>query len=85
MGVSVVYLAQPDGGWDPAPMKYFLSPVPIDPDSQREAYIEEEIPGVHSTRAKDHPHHLFKRHPSSLLTNSLLGHSFNSIPPVFIY
>ena len=37
LGVSVIFLAQPDAGWDPAPKKYFLNPVPIDPDSQREA------------------------------------------------
>lgn len=65
-------------------MKYFLNPVPIDPDSQREASIG-EIYGVLSPRAKDPYHHLLKLHSSSFLTNSLLGHSFKNIPPVFIY
>ena len=52
LGVSVIFLAHPDAGWDPAPVKYFLNPVPVDPDSQREAQIG-EICGVHSPLAKD--------------------------------
>lgn len=35
-GVSVVFLTQPDGNWEPAPRKHFLSLIPIDSDSQRE-------------------------------------------------
>lgn len=82
LGVSVVFLAHPDAGWDPAPVKYFLNPVPVDLTAKEK---HREICGVHSPRAKDPYHHLLKLHSSSFVTNSLLGHSLDSIPPVFIY
>lgn len=53
LGGSVLFLPQPDGGWDPGPLKRFLSPVFIDSESQRELETD-EVPGVRSPREKDH-------------------------------
>lgn len=51
LGVSVIFLPRPGGGGDPAPLKHVLSPVFIDPESQRELWTD-EVPGVHSPREK---------------------------------